>query len=485
MRQTFLRGLASAVVLVMAAGAAHAQPELERFQRRLEQINREQQVLVDEAIPPDQRALIDYGGFISINFLALDDAAQETHILRQYDLNGYLRVNLDNVHEFFLRARTSYRDWNAGDDFDGRGDDLVEPTLDRAYYRFDLARFIGSQGGEDPGFNIKLKGGRQLVHWGNGLTLSEQIDGGIVTFEVDGISIDFLAGRTRTSISDIDSSRPQFDNDTKRNFFGGIVTVELHPRHRVYVYGLVNDDENDDRVLVGAGPFLGVDTRFEYNSHYIGGGAQGSLTDQLAYSVEAVYQGGDTLSNSFNPATLAPVAQTRDDIEAWAVDVVLDYLVLDPNQTRLSIELLFASGDDDRLFSTTNTFGGNRPNTDDNAFNAFGLINTGLSFAPDASNLMMLRVGASTIPLINTETFKRMQVGVDLFVFGKLDSDAPINETTSDDRYLGFEADFFINWQVVSDVSIAMRYGVFFPGKAITTDNDPRHFFFTGITFAF
>lgn len=30
-----------------------------------------------------------------------------------------------------------------------------------------------------------------------------------------------------------------------------------------------------------------------------------------------------------------------------------------------------------------------------------------------------------------------------------------------------------------------MRYGVFFPGEAILTDHDTRHFFFTGLTFAY
>src|SRR5690606_16045631 len=114
------------------------------------------------------------------------------------------------------------------------------------------------------------------------------------------------------------------------------------------------------------------------------------------------------------------------DIHAFAFDVRLDYLLGDENRSRLSGEVLLATGDDDRL-TTTNTFGGNQTGTDDNAFNAFGYINTGLAFNPSVSNLLMLRLGASTYPIQEHELFRQFQVGVDAFVFGKLDKDAPID----------------------------------------------------------
>jgi hypothetical protein len=36
-----------------------------------------------------------------------------------------------------------------------------------------------------------------------------------------------------------------------------------------------------------------------------------------------------------------------------------------------------------------------------------------------------------------------------------------------------------------SDVTLALRYGVFFPGSAIESDEHPRNFFYLGVTFAF
>ena len=485
------RHILGVVVLAGLSASAWAQSELARFQRQLEQIHRETQYLAREDVPPEQRALIDYGGFITFNFAAIDDQDQSTHILRQSTLNGYARVNIDGVHEFFVRGRTSYLDWNRGDSFDEHGDDLVEPTLDRGHYRFNLKRSGEAYEGRTMDGNLIIQGGRQLVHWANGITLSHEIDGAQFTVSMGSLSLQTVAGITRESSTDLDSSRPKFSSDTRRGFYGGMLGYQVSPRHQPFVYGLVQRDYNNDQTLVS--DVLGtpgdatddVSTEFDYDSHYIGAGSTGSLGDRLLYGVEAVYQGGEGLSNSFDPTSGAQLIQTREDIEAFAVDFRLDYLLTDPNRTRLGVEVVIASGDDDRFLGTTTTLGGNRPGTNDEAFNAFGLINTGLAFNPSVSNLLMLRFGASTFPMPNSSLFQNLQVGTNLFVYNKMDDNAPIDEATSNKKYLGFEPDLFVNWQVTSDLSVTMRYGVFFPSSSIATDIDPRHFVFTGITIAF
>src|SRR5688500_14776448 len=148
-----LPAAAAAAALLAAGNVASAQTQVQRFQRQLEQIQREQRILVNPEVPPEQRALFDYGGYVSFNFFAIDDTQQHTHILRQYDLVGYGRLNIDNAHELFLRARTGYRDWNSGDDFDGDGDESIVPTIEQGYYRFDLARYLGAYKGRDIGRN--------------------------------------------------------------------------------------------------------------------------------------------------------------------------------------------------------------------------------------------------------------------------------------------------------------------------------------------
>lgn len=450
------------------------------FERQLQQFQRDQRLRVNPDIPVDQRALLDYGGYFTFNFFAIDDIGQATHILRQYDLVGYARLNIDNAHEFFLRARTTYRDFNNNQSFDNEGDDTTWPTVEQAYYRFDLARYLSAYKDKNIGNNnVTLQVGRQFVYWANGLILAEYLDGGLAEVTVGNLSLQLMAGVTIDDTVDIDSSRPRFDDHTERGFYGGIFSAQLG-KHRPFVYGLVQRDWNDDRSLVVGSST----TNFDYDSWYVGTGVNGTIGDQTLYGVEFAYEGGKTLSNTFDRESLAAIPQERDQIAAAALDVKLDYLFPDVRRSRLSLEGIAASGDTDRVH-TTNTFGGNAPGTRDHAFNAWGLLNTGLAFAPSASNLVAVRAGGSTFPLPNSSLFKRFQAGTDLFAFFKFRQTAPIDEATTDDSYLGWEPDVYINWQMTSDVTLAFRYGVFFPGTAIVEDEHPRNFFYLGVTFAF
>jgi hypothetical protein len=113
-------------------------------------------------------------------------------------------------------------------------------------------------------------------------------------------------------------------------------------------------------------------------------------------------------------------------------------------------------------------------------------LNTGLAFGADVSNLAVLRTGAATVPVPSSSWLRRMQVGTDLFVFAKLDRNAPIDEPTENNkRLLGFEGDLYCNWQIASDVVLAARYGLFLPNSSAFRDNDARQFFYLGVTFAF
>src|SRR5438445_8673510 len=98
-----------AVLIAVAALPAIAQSELERFERQMEQIQRDTRVRVDQRIPAEQRTLFDYGGYFALNYLSLDDQNGNNHGLRQYDLVGYAHLNLDGVHEFYGSVRGSYR----------------------------------------------------------------------------------------------------------------------------------------------------------------------------------------------------------------------------------------------------------------------------------------------------------------------------------------------------------------------------------------
>ena len=481
-------GIAGLLVVCLAVGAAAQSTDEQRFERRMEEFRRESRFQAAQAAPLGQQVLFQYGAYAEFDYFSLDDRNHDNHGGREYTLTGYARLNFYDAQEFFVRARADYRTFNDGDSFNGKGDEWVQPALERAYYRFDLRNQLSRSEGKLLEWDISFKGGRDLVYWANGLVISEVLDGGVIDFNYAKFSAEALGGITPGHTIDFDTSRPHFDNDTRRGFFGGMLSYQIG-EHHPFVYGVVERDFNDDiatlHVAGPAGSSL-VSTRFNYNADYIGAGSTGALTDRLNYGLEIVYEGGTNLSNSFTTTSgaLTPIPQTTDNIRAYAGDARLDFLPGDPYHTRISGEVLLASGDSDRL-TTNTTLGGNRPHTPDLAFNTLGLLDTGVAFAPLVSNLTMFRVGVSTFPAPTVDYLRRLQVGTDLFVYLKTDVNAPIEEPTLARRYLGLEPDLYMNWRITSDVTFLVRYGVFFPGQAIQSSHAVRQFLFAGVNVAF
>lgn len=472
---------------------------VEQLDQVMREAERQYQLLANPALTPTERAFIDYGALANFALLAIDDINGNTHMLRLTDLQAYGLVNIDGAHEFYGRLRYTYQDFNEGDNFELRnsanftdteteGDESLDPLADRWWYKFDLANAVKASEGRVLENNLIVQAGRQYVVWASGLTLSEQLYAVRGEIELGDFEFEGLAAMTpSSSVIDFDSSRPDFADNTDRNFFGAKLAYEGIPNHRPYAYVLHQSDQNDeDRATLTVVPAFQVyDTRFEYDSTYFAIGSTGTVVPRLNYIAEIIHETGDSASSSLDPVTTGPAAQTIDDISAWAGKLELHYLVRDENLSRLEFEVLGASGDDDRRIDTSNTFGGNRAGTKDRAFNAFGFDRTGLAFAAPISNILMFRAGASTFPFRTQRSLKHLQVGVDLLWFNKMDADAPLDEPTEDHRYLGFETDLFVNWLVTSDVAVNVRYGVFFPGEGIASEHDARHFVYTGITYGF
>jgi len=492
-----LMGTLWAGLLLAAASPAAGQDatDQQRLQRRLRQIERDYLLQANPAMNLAERARVDYGAILTTGFLAVDDDDQNTRILRQHDAQFFGYLNVDGVHEAFGRLRLTYNDFNSGDSFDGDGDELENPLSDRWWYRFSLREAIERSEGVRSPIDLRIQVGRQYVDWASGMTLSEQLYAGRAWLELGpDWELQGVVGQTpASSVIDFDSSRTAFDDDTERLFLGGMLAYRGIEGHTPYIYVLHQQDRNDenfDNISVDVGAILPVNfpTAFDYDATYWALGSTGRVHEHLDYEVEAILQTGEGLSNSFDPAAPGvPAAQTREDILAWAARGQLTYRRNDIQRTRFELETIFASGDDDRALHTSNTFGGNTSGTDDNAFNAFGFQNTGLAFAGTVSNLAMGRLGVSTFPWrgLESNVTRRLELGADLFVFNKLDANAPIDEPTGTDTFLGVETDVYANWRLTSDVAVFARYGVFFPGKAIQADKDARHFFFTGVSYSF
>ncbi|HUB26729.1 MAG TPA: hypothetical protein VL992_14990, partial [Tepidisphaeraceae bacterium] len=396
------------------AAVAHAQatPQVEaanqeevaeaNFQRQMDQFQYSSRIHVNPDIPPDQRLLLDYGGYITFDYLTVTDPINNTHVLRDTALVLYGRATLDNAQEVFVRGKINYNDYNPDngsgppDDFGGGIEGAGQHTaVEEAYYKFDLQRFLGAYDGIITHDDAAAQLGRQTIIWGNGLVFNQDIDGGVMDISKGGFTLEGVAGVSVPDTIDFDTSRPGFDDRTTRGFFGALLSYQFD-RHRPYAYFLSERDFNSSRPLVTMVGSNTITTDFDYNPDYIGIGSTGSFTDRLAYGFEGSLEVGSGLGNSYTLVDGVPTQadQKYQAIMASAGDFRLDYLFADPHNTRLSGEYIVASGDSDRTLTNT-TFGGPKYGKTDLAFNGFGLLNTGLAFAPDVSNVMIERLGLS------------------------------------------------------------------------------------------
>lgn len=480
----FVFGLTGLFVFCGTALSQNTSPrqvQLQQQMQELQEIQLDSRFLANTDIPPDQRMLIDYGGYYSPQYYSVDDENNNNHTLWQNQLVGYLRVNFDGANEIFMRVSTEYNQYNPGGSFDGFGSRLINPDFDRAFYHFDLARYLSAYDGKVVNYDVNFEGGRDLVYWGNGLAMAQVVDGVMPTFSWGPLTLSTVAGITPLRTVDIMVDRPGYDYNTKRCFYGAMLSATVGSSHP-YVFGVVQRDNNSDNVSnIG-----GITTRYAYNSDYIGFGSAGSLTDHIHYGAEGDFECGNTLSNSsmVQGFQLVQATQVKDNIDAWAGDVKLDYLPQDIHNSRITLEGIVASGDPDRGLTNT-TFNGIAPYTADRAFNAFGLVSTGLAFGAPVSNLAVMRVGVSTFPLSLIDGFRRLQTGMDVYWFNKAVANAPIDEPTSNATYLGWEPDFYINYEVASDITLTFRYGVFMPNEKAFVSDKARQFVYTGAVFAF
>lgn len=512
MNRWAIRALGCGIILGVAASATYADPptpdeaalaankedvSAANFQRQLDQYQYNSRVHVNEDIPADQRVLVDYGAYLTFDFLSAQDPTSNTHVLRETDLVGYARADLDQVQEVFVRGRISYHDYDPGDSFGGGIEGTGQHSaIEEAYYRFDLQKYLSAYEGITTNNDAAVQLGRQTVIWGDGLVFNQDIDGGVMDLLKGPVSLEGVAGVSVPDTIDFDTSRPGFNDRTTRGYFGALLGYQAGQNHP-YLYFLSERDFNSSRPLITTLGGSTITTNYDYNSDYVGLGSTGSLGDRLAYGVEGALELGNTLSNSYETTSsgITPVPQKYEAIEAFGADYRLDYVFPDEHDTRASAEVIMASGDHDRVSSTNDTFGGVKPGTKDLAFNGFGLLNTGLAFAPQVSNVFITRFGFSTQPLNEHPFFRKLEIGADAFVFNKYLKTAPIDEPTDTEsnagRYLGWEPDVFMNWQITSDVTLATRYGAFFPSNdafdngGTDGSNKVRQFFFTGVTLAF
>ncbi len=479
--------IAAIPLLCHSPTQAQSDPEvIQRLERQLREFDATYRLAVPSDQPIAERMMLDVGGSMRIGLLGVDDENSHIRRLRQFDGILYVRGELDGTHRFFSRFRFLHNDFNEGDSFDGHYDRLEAPIADRYWYEFDSRGAELAKSGQYSDFNLNIKVGRQFLEWGSGLALSQVMYAGLVDLEIMDLGVTGLVSLTpSTGTIDFDGTRPGFHDDTDRAYYGVKLEYRGHPTHTPYVSFLAQRDHNDQDFSVFTTTLNSYPTRFAYDSEYWAIGSRGTLGPQISYRIELVHETGDALSNSYNPVTSTPIVQTTEDIQAWAGVASLSYFLLDDSNTRFDLEILGASGDDDRV-AANDTFGGNTSGTRDFAFNSLGYVNTGLALAPEITNLISCRVGYSMSPQIVCLRRDAIRLGVNGFIFFKADKDAPMSFQSGTDRLIGGEIDLAMDWRISSDVNATVRYGLFLAGDAIPRENESiSHYIYAGMTYAF
>lgn len=434
-------------------------------QRAIEELTRAER---DKLRPPTENFEFDYGGYYSLFLFMYDDGINSSRTFRRHDLRLWSRLAIDQgAHEFYVRSRLSFIDFNPGDQFEDE-DDVEGMNLERGYYKFDLARAMRAYAGRNVDYNVEFKIGRDFTEFGTGFVLATPLDqvwlrGTYKSWEVTG-----LIGKTIGSSQDFDLARNP--ERTRRTFLGAQAKYLGFERHQPFGYVLWQRDHNDDPPT-----FL---QKNDYDSFYVGLGSTGELVENLRYSTEWAFETGRSFGNRR--------FLHKNRINAWAWDITLEYLFDAPGKPRAAVEYMFASGEPERRLSPTDSVGGVSRGFRDESFIGFGYRDTGLSFAPRLSNLHVWRAGASYFPFEGHEKLDRLELGTNWFLYHKHHADGAVSDPTANVQsgFLGWEMDYFANWDITADFSATARYGLFFPGKSFD-DRTTRTYLLLGFTWNF
>lgn len=458
------------MLLVAATGWAQ---DRSRESTALQQQQRE----VDEKLkhqrhdlaPLDSAFDFQWGGWVDFYFFDFNDGIQKQRLLSRPSASLWGRVTLDDgAHEFFVRGRLAFSYYSGGDEYE-REQDWFGPELDRAWYQIDFGKALHIGSPTDP-FQLKGRIGRQEVIFGTGYALDLPMDAAILDAKLADLRVEGLFGRSIGNYPNIDTSEP-VDTHSRRLFYGVQASYTGIPDHTPFAYAIWNDDFTDEQPKT-------YFQDFGYDSQYFGLGSRGQIVRNLNYWGEAVWESGHSYGDGdfFH----------QDFISAYGWDLGMEYLFKGRYKPRVSVEYMFASGDGGRVFSPTNSSGGNHLDNKDTSFSGFGYRDTGIAAGPRLSNLHIWRAGGSIVPVPQVELTRDLEVGTNWFLFHKNADRGAISDPTAGEfqGYVGWEMDYFVNWRFTSELSWTFRWGLFFPGDAYV-DQTTRSFFFTGVTWSF
>lgn len=422
--------------------------------------------------------LFDWGGWLRANFYT--DSLPPLQNGRLYfidDLKLWFNVDYKNTHSLYSRFQTRFTHFdNKGDALGSKTTDWFGPKVDVLYYRFSKSffdkTFPDNSSSMQRSVNITM--GRKYFYLGSGTVLFNKLDGIEINLKISsylGINV-FLAQNIKTN-DDFDFLRPNL-SESERFFTGIEITNNILPKSPFSIYFLKQFDRNKDKFINTAQDFL-------YESWYLGFYTNGTLIlPNLTYYFEFIYEGGESSAKGVKGVTCP--------IQAWANIAKLEYY---PSKfiSKIFLHNYWASGDSDRKSPRTSALG-SLPGTNDLAFGYFGFTPLGLAFFPYFSNIIATSGGTVIKPFDDElSTFKNLTAGVTVYLYHKDKKEGGINDSlgataTKNKKFLGTEVDTFINWRILSDLSLTAEYGMFFPSSAFTSTKT-RTFLVVGFLYEF
>ena len=400
-----------------------------------------------------------------------------------FDLRPWLNASLDGVHFGYVRGQLDFLQYGSGDSFD-RNSDWRGPFVDLGFYRLDIDQAVRRyRGAEIDDWSADFTIGRQFLYVGRGIAFA---------LTTDAISFDWSLGdwaglvfgsQSIRHFDNIDRSVPGFER-SDREFFGAQLEYEAWDHHKPYGYVIVQRDRSDERP---ENPLQ----EYDYDSQYWGIGISGEAlfgrgecgwgVQNLKYFTEFIIQGGDSFGSG--------ATKSQDPIHAWAMDAGLIYYANGRTKPRFLAEYARASGDADRA-TPQNTAFGNSAGTTDHGFLGFGLLNTGVSFAPMFANLEFVRVAGAFRPFEQCCEWRLsdLEMGTSFFAYWCPAEDGGVSDVRADKpghAYLGSEVDLFVNWRLSSDVYLMLNYGIFFPEAESFAVERSRQFVGLNLTWLF
>jgi len=459
---------AAIIILFLSTKISPAQDREKAFQ---EQEIREALAETALAEKVDKNFLYDYGAWLRISPYRFGDPDQRRSMI-VYDNRIWVKSTIKKHHEFYFRMKTLVVDYNNHASYIGDDEYLVKPKMDQGYYKIDLVNSL---------FDVKearmiypavsLQLGRQYYLLGTGLIYNRVDDGANLELNYGNFESTILAAQSDKETEDIDRTRPGARH-SRRHFVGIQLNYKELGRHQPYIIGLMQKDFNKEKP---------VDTfqNYRYDSNYFGAGVNGAIIPRLEYTAEFVNETGSSYGNSST--------KDKDHIKANANVLQLRYLPEIFMKPVVTMRYLSGSGDGNRS-SVTNTKGGNRKGTDDRNFLYFGYALTGYVVEPRISNLQVYNMTIAAKPIDNKEFMEDTEVGVSYYLYNKIKRKGAISDlNASRPRYdVGKEIDLYLNWKVMSDSTVSVKYGSFMPGAAYPNNLDRKITFFNiNFTYSF